>query len=371
MGFDILYNDINEKFLQKAADVNSDDRGDVSFLDNNLQSLESMQIVFKLTDITVLQYLMIASIKRLETELEIDYGDPRFIDLNSGDDSLDDMYVDLVEDVKMFMNKIKDDSKGINGVTEDFARYVSTTGQLCNVTIHTNGKKFLKLLATFIKYDELSSIVEVMVDRDTEGELIANSLYLSTAVSAFEIYLRKLVDPVTRGELIDDTDADGVGVIFESNLKGLSKAKRNGVDIGKITTTSYVTSSLLAYQELIKHGYSDRIRMENLYHVLTTDRESTINLALPHQLYTLPYINDMMDMIMKWCELLERCMENEVFVNKNALNLIPNALTVTYRYISKIENDSNVTIDMQGFEEVANIQFSRKNMLVNALTDLI
>lgn len=365
--FDILYSDINEEYIKKASDLLYSDESDQDVLNNVLSVLESMQITFKLTDITVLQYIMIASIKRLETSLEIDYKNPRFVDFESGDEYLNDMYDDLVHDTKEYMKKIVEDAKGINGVSEDFCKYVSITGQLCNITVHVNGKKFLRLLSTLMKYDELTNIVEAITNRDTENDLIANSLYLSNMVDSYEIYLRGSVDEIVRGDLIDEMDEDGVSVVFETNLRKLIKSKENGVDIGKVATTSYVVSTLLAYQELLKKGYSDRIRMENLFHVLTNERESKVNLALPHELYSRPYISQLMDLAIKWCELIERCMDKDKYGNKIYLNLIPNSLTVTYRYICKLENDENETIDMYGFEEIANIQVTRKRIISEAL----
>lgn len=365
--FNILYTDINEDYIKSVSDLVYSDEDEQDVLNNIMSKLESMQITFTLTDITVLQYMMIASIKRLETSLEIDYTNPRFVEFESDDDYLNDMYDDLVHDTKEYMKKIVEDAKGVNGVSEDFCRYVSTTGQLCNITIYTNGKKFLRLLSTLMKYDELTNIVEAMTNRDTENELIANSFYLSNMVDSYEIYLRGSVDEVVRGDLIDEMDEDGVSVVFETNLRKLVESKKNGVDIGKVATTSYVVSTILAYQELLKSGYSDRVRMENLFHVLSDERESKINLALPHQLYNRPYISQIMDLAIKWCELIERCMDKDKYGDKIYLNLIPNSLTVTYRYICKLENDENETINMYGFEEIANIQVTRKRIISEAL----
>lgn len=362
MEFNILMTDLDIKVVEEIADISSviDGGEDEQYkyihqFENMIQKLESYQIVFELKDITVLQYLMIANIKRLNVELEIDYNNPRFKILDIEKEELQDRFIEQIELTKELISKVSDECKP----------YLSTTGQLCNIKVYTNGKKLLKLLGTMMKYDELSEIVDCMVERDTEDNLISNLLYLSNKVDTYEIYLREMLDYELRQKLLHSLD--GIAVEFQTDLTVLDKLQTNGGDIGELATTSFMKSSLIGYTEMIRKGLSDRLRMENPWHVFNRGKV-TVDIAMPCQLY-----DDDEDfsyrvniMISEWLGLIEEVLEIEND-NKDVLAMIPMSFCVLYRYITKYKNDLNSTEYDFDLIEAGEIQIVRKQKIIEDL----
>lgn len=361
MEFNILATDLDkntvESIVSLASSLDEIDGTSYKYMnqfDNMIQNLETFQITFELKDITLLQYLMLANIKRLNVDLEIDYNNPRFKYLDLYSSELNDRFDEQVELTKEL----------ILTVPEQYRPYLSTTGQLCNMKIYTNGKKLLKLLATMIKYDELSEIVDCMVERDTEDNLITNLLYLSNKVDAYEIYLREMLSHEIRESLMHSQD--GIAIQFQTDLSILNKIQDNGGDIGEVATTSFMKSSLVGYLEMINKGLSDRLRMENPWHVFSREKV-LVDIAMPYQVYeNEELVYKINRMIMEWLGLIEEVKELES-TDKDALTMIPTAFCVLYRYITKYKNDINSTENDFDLVEAGEIQIVRKQKIVEEL----
>lgn len=305
-----LQNNVVEYYIDIFNQAAHSDEFNDKLINSILQKLRMKKVVLNLEKITLYQLFCIKRIPDIAiTGCKTRPGEFHMIETES--QTLAASYTKLIQDTFKLTETLAHDNYNPK---ELFPLSTYTDIQLkCSMDV------FLKFIQICLKYDELSDIVEGMLEFGMDGVV-----HLSNIVIGDNIFLIEEIDPILKGELSDDDK-----LVNTINVTNLDDVKHHEI-IGCLNI-----ETLIAISPYINP--SDLL-MENPYLVMTQYLDSPVDIVLSENVMESDKLNMVYDLVNKWLDLITECMEIEGDISKNMLHM--QLLCFAYKFMLTIDDDT-------------------------------
>ena len=238
-----------------------------SFEDNKrirdiIDDLAMYNITFKLSNINMLQYTLLLTLRELNIEFIHSIG---YEAIEFDDDELNEEYDRLLckayDIEELLLSKYND------LFNKQAIEYILPNSKLVDIRMSISMKEFIELIHTCSKYDELMNIVLAISNNSILERIVtvANSLY--DFIHTEDIFIRTTIAESVREDLV----THGTNLMVLSNTDYINEQLDNGVSNMKMSTLAHC--SLVAFRDLVRRSYNFNMKLENFKYKHITQNE--------------------------------------------------------------------------------------------------
>lgn len=227
-----------------------------------IDDLAMYNITFKLSNINMLQYTLLLTLRDLNIDFIQSIG---YEAIEFGDDELNEEYDRLLCKSYDIESLLLD--KYAYLFDQQSIEYILPNSKLVDIRMSISIKELIELIHTCSKYDEMMNIVLAISNNEILEQLVTvvNSLY--EYIHTDDLFIRTTIDE----EIREDLTTHGTNLMILSNTDFIKEQLDKGVSDMKMSTLAHC--SLVAFRDLVRRGYNFNIKLENFKYKQITQNE--------------------------------------------------------------------------------------------------
>lgn len=271
------------------------------YVNDVLSNLDMYNITVRFTDITMIQYTLLLTIKDVNPRL-IKQKDIKFGKLINEDDKINNEYNRLI-------SKYIDLRKKLDLFSDTILEALEPGSRLVDVEICLSIKDLIRFINVCSKYDELIDLIVVLTNNEITEKIVSLSFKINNT-NNYDLYMRNEISKDIREELIVENNK----LFILSDIEYVNKSIEEGNAHSKISILTY--GNYLEIRDLTNKLLNVNLKLENPK--LVDKGNYSIDIILPEEFYMISdedLINELDGYIYDWISLIKNIQKEEYYYN--------------------------------------------------------